>query len=88
LGYRETLSRGFAVVRGTQGLVTGAEAAAAASSLEIEFHDGRVTVVPQSGGAPVPPTPQAAPAPKAATKPAAKAKPKPPVAPGDQGSLF
>ncbi|MEP3035803.1 MAG: exodeoxyribonuclease VII large subunit, partial [Pseudoruegeria sp.] len=41
LGYRETLSRGYAVVRGDGELVTTLKAAKSASSLEIEFHDGR-----------------------------------------------
>ncbi|MEP3297637.1 MAG: exodeoxyribonuclease VII large subunit, partial [Pseudoruegeria sp.] len=41
LGYRETLSRGYAVVRGDGDLVTTLKAAKSASSLEIEFHDGR-----------------------------------------------
>lgn len=46
LGYRETLQRGFAVVRdGEGGLVTLAETARTAAALEIEFRDGRVPVV-------------------------------------------
>jgi exodeoxyribonuclease VII large subunit len=44
LSYRNTLARGFAVVRGDGGVVTTAEAAAQASVLEIEFADGRHTV--------------------------------------------
>lgn len=48
LGYRETLKRGYAVVRGDDALVTSAEDAKRAASLEIEFADGRVLVV---GGA-------------------------------------
>ena len=43
LGYTETLKRGFAVVRGDGELVTSKAAAARATSLEIEFHDGRLT---------------------------------------------
>ena len=50
LGHTETLRRGFAIVRGPEGLVTQAGAAGRAASLEIEFHDGRVTVHPE--GAP------------------------------------
>jgi exodeoxyribonuclease VII large subunit len=44
LGYRETLARGFAVVRGDGDVVTSAEAAKNASRLEIEFADGRLAV--------------------------------------------
>ncbi len=46
LGYRATLRRGYAVVRGAQGVVTGAAEARAESRLEIEFHDGRVDTAP------------------------------------------
>lgn len=42
LGYVETLKRGYAVVRGDGEVVTTAEAAKSATSLEIEFADGRV----------------------------------------------
>ncbi|SLN73583.1 Exodeoxyribonuclease 7 large subunit [Roseivivax jejudonensis] len=42
LGYRETLRRGYAVVRGDGHVVTTKPAAEAASGLEIEFHDGRL----------------------------------------------
>ncbi|MFT3687918.1 exodeoxyribonuclease VII large subunit [Paenirhodobacter sp.] len=48
LGYRETLQRGFAVVRDDHGLVTQAARAREAATLEIEFHDGRVAVLPTS----------------------------------------
>jgi len=44
LGYRETLKRGYAVVRDGDALVTGAKAAKAATALEIEFADGRVSL--------------------------------------------
>lgn len=44
LGYRETLARGFAVVRGDGDVVTSAEAAKKAAHLEIEFVDGRLPV--------------------------------------------
>jgi exodeoxyribonuclease VII large subunit len=50
LGWRETLARGFAVVRGDGALVTTRAAAERAAALEIEFADGRL--VP---GAPRPP---------------------------------
>jgi exodeoxyribonuclease VII large subunit len=44
LGYRATLARGYAVVRGDGDLVTTRAAAAAASALEIEFADGTLAV--------------------------------------------
>ena len=42
LGYRETLTRGYAVVRGSAGLITRAQDAK--GDLEIEFADGRVKI--------------------------------------------
>lgn len=45
LGYRETLARGFAVVRGDGNVVTSAEAAKSATRLEIEFADDRLEVL-------------------------------------------
>lgn len=53
LGHTETLRRGFAIVRGPEGLVTQASVAGKAAALELEFHDGRVTVHPE-GTAPAP----------------------------------
>ncbi|WP_210526976.1 exodeoxyribonuclease VII large subunit [Rubellimicrobium arenae] len=44
LGYEETLKRGFAVVRADGEVVTSVEAAARATTLEIQFADGRHTV--------------------------------------------
>ncbi len=44
LGYRETLARGYAVIRGDGQVVTSKAAAEQASVLEAEFHDGRVTL--------------------------------------------
>ncbi len=44
LGYAETLKRGYAVVRGDGAVVTGRAGAEAAAGLEIEFHDGKVSV--------------------------------------------
>ena len=44
LGYKETLKRGYAVVRGDGAVVTTQKAAQKASALEIEFADGRITV--------------------------------------------
>ncbi|MBK5946751.1 exodeoxyribonuclease VII large subunit [Rhodobacter veldkampii DSM 11550] len=81
LGYTETLRRGYAVVRGAGGLVSSASAAAAAAALEIEFHDGRLPVVPTV------PDPVAAP-PPASQGGARLRKPKPPRGGPDQGSLF
>ncbi|MGD9917565.1 MAG: exodeoxyribonuclease VII large subunit [Paenirhodobacter sp.] len=78
LGYRETLKRGYAVVRAGAALVTEAAQAAQAPRLEIEFHDGRVSARPE-GAPPAPPSP-AAPAPK----PRRAKKAEPP----EQGSLF
>ena len=42
LGPRETMLRGYAVVRGDGALVTRKSAAEAAQTLEIEFHDGKL----------------------------------------------
>ena len=50
LGYRETLRRGYAVVRGEGQVLTSRVAAEAASGLEIEFADGRLKI----GGGPAP----------------------------------
>jgi exodeoxyribonuclease VII large subunit len=75
LGYTETLRRGFAVVRAGDVLVGSKAAAAAATALEIEFHDGRLAV--QAAGAD--PAPQPRPR---------KARGDPGGTPGDQGSLF
>jgi len=44
LGYTETLRRGYAVVRGKEGLVSSRAEAEAAQNLQIEFHDGRMDV--------------------------------------------
>ena len=52
LGYAETLSRGFAVVRAGGEVVTTRAAAASRSALEIEFKDGRIDVRPASSSAP------------------------------------
>ena len=55
LGYRATLQRGYAVVRGAAGQVlTNAAAASGEAALEIEFLDDRITAVPV-GGKPVRP---------------------------------
>jgi len=52
LGYRATLARGYAVVRGDGALVTTRAAAAEAGALEIEFADGKLAV--GDGTAPAP----------------------------------
>jgi exodeoxyribonuclease VII large subunit len=44
LGYAETLKRGYAVVRGDGNVLTSKAAAEKASSLEIEFADGRLAL--------------------------------------------
>ena len=44
LSYKATLARGFAVVRSEGAVVTDSKTAKTASSLEIQFADGRVTV--------------------------------------------
>lgn len=80
MGYKETLKRGYAVIRdASDGLVTSA--ADADKMYEVEFADGRVAVA--GGAAPV--TPATAKSEKPAAKPRTK-KPKP--AGPDQGSLF
>ena len=44
LGYEATLERGFAVVRSDGQVITDSKSAKAATALEIQFSDGRVTV--------------------------------------------
>ena len=44
LGYRETLKRGYAVVRGDGAVVTSRKAAEQAGLLEVEFQDGRLVL--------------------------------------------
>lgn len=46
LGYTQTLRRGYVVVRSDAGIVTNRLDAEAARALEIEFHDGRLAVLP------------------------------------------
>jgi len=55
LGHAETLKRGFAIVRGDGHVVTSLAAAAKASALEVEFHDGRLTIGAGEPFAPPPP---------------------------------
>jgi exodeoxyribonuclease VII large subunit len=59
LGYLETLKRGYAVVRGADGVVTTATAARSHAALEIEFADGRVGVTQAGGGSPARKKPEA-----------------------------
>lgn len=59
LGYKETLRRGYAVVHGSDGLITRASDAAGTPRFEIEFLDGRIPARPEAASA----------------KPARKAKP-------------
>jgi exodeoxyribonuclease VII large subunit len=49
LGYKETLRRGYAVVRGDGDVVTTVAAARGAKALEVEFADGKLAL---SGGRP------------------------------------
>lgn len=74
LGYKQTLARGYAVIRSGEAVLTAKAQAEAEALLEIEFADGRLGVTPTGA------TPKAA-----AKQPAAKPKPKPG---GGQGSLF
>ncbi len=63
VGYRETLKRGYAVVRGDGDLVTTRVAAAQAGALEIEFADGRLAVSQEEKPPARKPKPKAKPAP-------------------------
>ena len=76
LGYKATLARGYAVVRGDGAVVTTKASASKAAELEIEFSDGRLPLAGGDGRA-------ASPASEATKKPP-RSKPEPP----DQGSLF
>lgn len=74
LGYKQTLARGYAVIRSGEAVLTAKAQAKAQAALEIEFADGRLGVTPTGA------TPKAAakqPAPQPKTKPG-----------GGQGSLF
>ena len=52
LGYRETLRRGYAVVRSGQALITNVAGAEAAQALEIEFADGRFAMAQPAAARP------------------------------------
>ncbi|WP_284163633.1 exodeoxyribonuclease VII large subunit [Frigidibacter sp. SD6-1] len=60
LGYRETLRRGFAVVRADDRIVTSRAVAEGATHLEIEFQDGRIATGarPKAGSRKPPPPDQ------------------------------
>ena len=47
LGYQQTLQRGYAVVRGDGAVVASRADAERAVALEIQFHDGRLTLPPR-----------------------------------------
>ncbi|NOX41445.1 MAG: exodeoxyribonuclease VII large subunit [Alphaproteobacteria bacterium] len=52
LGYQQTLTRGYAVIRDLSGsVITKSKPASAAKGLEIEFQDGRVKIDPVQKGA-------------------------------------
>jgi exodeoxyribonuclease VII large subunit len=51
LGYTETLKRGYAVVRAGASVLTTRQAAQAHARLEVEFSDGRLGVMTESGPA-------------------------------------
>ncbi|MBK0398590.1 exodeoxyribonuclease VII large subunit [Limibaculum sp. M0105] len=52
LGYRQTLARGFAVVRGEDGdVVTDAASLSGGTRIAIEFRDGRASAVTEGSGA-------------------------------------
>ncbi|MCA0872049.1 exodeoxyribonuclease VII large subunit [Seohaeicola saemankumensis] len=78
LGYEATLARGFAVVRGPDGLVTTTVQASAAASLELQFADGRVTISRTDTTQPI----------ETKSEKRATRKTAPPRTPPEQGSLF
>lgn len=51
LGYKATLARGYAIIRSGKSVVTKAEEARRARSLDIEFQDGRIKVTGTTGAA-------------------------------------
>ena len=48
LGYKATLSRGYAVIHGVDGVLTSKKAAEASPPQEIEFADGRLALAPKA----------------------------------------
>jgi len=77
LSYRATLARGYAVVRGDGALVTVCAEAEKATTLELEFADGRLSLAKDAK--PQNPTKQGL---------STQAKPRKPADPDGQGSLF
>lgn len=86
LSYKQTLARGYAVVR-FEGVPAGRSAALPAGALvEVEFADGRRAAALDPADPPAPSGASAPPAPETPPKPA---KPKPPARrPSKQGDLF
>ncbi len=85
LGYRETLARGYAVVRDDAGrVVTQRSVAEQQPALRVEFADGEVRL--NTGDSTSAAPPQAPPVAKPSPKPARKAPRS--ASPDDQGSLF
>jgi exodeoxyribonuclease VII large subunit len=77
LGYKETLGRGYAVIRAGEEVLTSRARAAGHAAMEIEFVDGRLGVTPTGA------------TPKAVSKKAPPAKgPDEKTPGGSQGSLF
>jgi exodeoxyribonuclease VII large subunit len=88
LSYHGVLTRGFALVRGPEGRPLRAAAAVAAGMrLDIEFHDGHVGAVADTGG---PPRHEAFSSGASSAAPSFAERPKPKRRPGGegQGSLF
>lgn len=81
LHYEQTLKRGFAVVRGKDGVIADAARVRPGAMLEIQFRDGRLAVRPEGG------SPDEAESTKTPARPKPKARPKK-ADPGNQGSLF
>ncbi len=79
LGYKNTLQRGYTVVRGGGKVLTDKAQAVGLEVLEIEFRDGRLSI--GAGSAP----PETQPEPAAPAKPVKKPKK---TKPPEQGSLF
>lgn len=89
LGWRETLARGYAVVHGPDGLVTRREDALPLPRMEIEFHDGRLPVLPEGEGSSAAPASLAPASPAARSSRKARARSKTDTPPEEgQGSLF
>lgn len=76
LGYRQTLQRGYAVVRSNEKLITRVGEAVPDQAFEVEFYDGKVAIGAVSGRG------------ETAPKTTGRAKPTPPKSDPDQGQLF